>query len=134
MQLQIPFRNNSMIAAIIVGGVLLFAGGAATGVAFSRDRSDKLLEEQTLLIAELQDGQRALIEAAGRPVVIDAEVRASLASVPPACVKALGGDPMTAACSMQLCWSYGQSSAQRPSCDEVAEAALKDFQSSPTPE
>ena len=81
-----------------------------------------------LLIAELQDGQRQLVEAAGKPVVIDAEVRAALANVPPACVVSLGGDPMTAACSMQLCWSYGQSSAQRPPCDEVTEAALRDFQ------
>lgn len=117
-----------MITALIVGGVLLFAGGAATGVAVSRTRSDKVLEQQTLLIAEIQDGQRGLIEAAGKPVVIDAEVRAALSDVPPACIRALGGDPMTAACSMQLCWSYGQSSAQRPPCDDITEAALREFQ------
>jgi hypothetical protein len=117
-----------MITAIIVGGVLLFAGGAATGVAITRTRTDKVLEQQTLLIAEIQDGQRDLVEAAGKPVVIDAEVRATLANVPPACVKSLGGHPLTAACSMQLCWSYGQSSAQRPPCDDVTEAALADFQ------
>ena len=116
-----------MIAGWIVAGVLLFATGTATGIAVSR-QDDRALAQQTLLIAELQDGQRQLVEAAGKPVVIDAEVRAALANVPPACVVSLGGDPMTAACSMQLCWSYGQSSAQRPPCDEVTEAALRDFQ------
>jgi len=116
-----------MIAGWVVAGVLLFAGGAATGVAVSR-HNDRVLEQQTLLIAELQAGQRQLVEVAGKPVVIDAEVRAALSDVPPACIRALGGDPMAAACSMQLCWSYGQSSAQRPPCDKVMEAALRDFQ------
>jgi hypothetical protein len=116
-----------MITGWIVAGVLLFATGTATGIAVSR-QDDRALAQQTLLIAELQDGQRQLVEAAGRPVVIDAEVRAALSDVPPACIRALGGDPMAAACSMQLCWSYGQSSAQRPPCDKVMEAALRDFQ------
>jgi hypothetical protein len=81
-----------MLAALIVGGVLLFGGGLATGVALNRDKTHKILEEQTQLIGTIQDGQRELVEAAGRPVVIDAEVRASLASVPPACLLDLGGD------------------------------------------
>ena len=108
-----------MLAALIVGGVLLFGGGLATGVALNRDKTHKILEEQTQLIGTIQDGQRELVEAAGRPVVIDAEVRASLASVPPACLLDLGGDPHSAACLLVQCWAFGQSSAQRPDCDAV---------------
>ena len=68
-----------MIAALIVGGVLLFGGGLATGVALNRKSTEKVIAEQTLMIGAIQDGQRELIEAAGKPVVIDAEVRATLA-------------------------------------------------------
>ena len=79
----------------------------------------EVIEAQTELIGEIQDGQRALVEAAGWPVVIDAEVRASLAEVPPACISKLGGDPMSAQCALMACWAFGQSAAQRPDCDAV---------------
>jgi|DEB0MinimDraft_12_1074336.scaffolds.fasta_scaffold171982_1 hypothetical protein len=108
-----------MIPALIVGGVLLFGGGIATGVALNRDKTHKILEEQTQLIGTIQDGQRTLVEAAGKPVVIDAEVRATLAEVPPACIASLGGDPLSPQCMLQACWQYGQSAAQRPDCDAV---------------
>ena len=108
-----------MIAALIVGGVLLFGGGLATGVAVNKQKTHKILEEQTQLIGTIQDGQRALVEAAGKPVVIDAEVRATLAEVPPACIASLGGDPLSPQCMLQACWQYGQSAAQRPDCDAV---------------
>ena len=108
-----------MVTALIVGGVLLFGGGIATGVALNRDKTHKILEEQTQLIGAIQDGQRELVEVAGRPVVNDAEVRASLARVPPACVEALGGNPLSPICSLQYCWSMGVQSGQRPDCDAV---------------
>ena len=108
-----------MIPALIVGGVLLFGGGIATGVALNRDKTHKILEEQTQLIGTIQDGQRTLVEGAGKPVVIDAEVRATLAEVPPACIASLGGDPLSPQCMLQACWQYGQSAAQRPDCDAV---------------
>ena len=113
-----------MTGVLLLGGVLVFLAGGVAGFAVSRDRVDDVIAEQTLLIAELQDGQRAMVEAAGKPVVIDAEVRAALSSVPPACVKSLGGDPMTAQCLLQTCWAFGQSSAQRPDCDAAEAAAV----------
>ena len=114
-----------MIAALIVGGVLVFGGGLATGVALNRKSTEKVIAEQTLLIGAIQEGQRELIAAAGKPVVIDAEVRASLASVPPACISELGGDPRSAECLLVQCWSYGQSSAQRPSCEAVQKLVME---------
>lgn len=113
-----------MIPALVVGGLLVFLAGGTAGFAISRDRSEAVLEQQTELIAELQAGQRELIEAAGKPVVIDAEVRAALSATPPACVKTLGGDPMSAQCLLQTCWAFGQSSAQRPDCDAAESAAI----------
>jgi hypothetical protein len=117
-----------MITAIIVGGVLLFGGGVGLGVALNRDRTADAIEAQTAMIGEIQDGQRALVEAAGRPVVIDAEVRASLAEVPPACVEALGGSPLSAQCLLMACWQYGQSAAQRPDCDSAEQLAVEALQ------
>jgi hypothetical protein len=108
-----------VVGVLITAGVLLFVGGGAAGFALGRDRTGEVIEAQTELIGEIQDGQRALVEAAGRPVVIDAEVRASLAEVPPACISKLGGDPMSAQCALMACWAFGQSAAQRPDCDAV---------------
>lgn len=111
---------------ILVGaGIVLFGGGLATGLSLQRDQTAKVVERQTELIGEIQTGQRALIEAAGKPVVIDAEVRASLAKVPPACIEKLGGDPRSAECLLMACWQYGQSAAQRPDCNKVESLVME---------
>jgi len=67
---------------LVGGGLVLFGGGMVTGLSLQRDQTARVVERQTELIGELQDGQRALVEAAARPVVLDAELRASLASTP----------------------------------------------------
>lgn len=117
-----------MVGVLITAGVLLFVGGGAAGFALGRDRTGEVIEAQTELIGEIQDGQRALVEAAGRPVVIDAEVRASLSKVPPACITKLGGDPMSAQCALLQCWAMGNTTAQRPSCSDVEAAAIAEYQ------
>jgi len=117
-----------MVGVLITAGVLLFVGGGAAGWAIGRDRTGEVIEAQTELIGEIQDGQRALVEAAGRPVVIDAEVRASLSKVPPACITKLGGDPMSAQCALLQCWAMGNTTAQRPSCQDVEAAAIAEYQ------
>lgn len=104
---------------LVIGALFLFGGGVGVGVAVSRDRTADVVEKQTELIGELQDGQRALVEASSKPLVIDAEVRASLARVPPACVEALGGSPLSPICSLQYCWSMGVQDGQRPDCDAI---------------
>jgi len=114
-----------MIAALIVGGVLLFGGGLATGVALNRKSTEKVIAEQTLMIGAIQDGQRELIEAAGKPVVIDAEVRAQLSDVPPACVVDLGGSPRSAECLLLSCYAFGQSSANRPECSPLLKLVME---------
>jgi len=114
-----------MIPALCIAGALLFSGGVGVGVAVSRSKTERILAEQTQLIGTIQDGQRELAATVGAPVVIDAEVRASLAQIPPACVEALGGDARSAECLLLSCWSMGQSSAQRPSCDKVESLVME---------
>ena len=117
----------------IVGGVLLFGGGLATGLSLGRDRTARVVERQTELIGELQDGQRALVEAAARPVVLDAELRASLASTPVQCVAELGGDPMSIQCAWATCGAFSQSDAGRLECSQLTRRLVEAFDAEPEP-
>ena len=76
-----------MVAVFIVGGILLFGGGIATGVSLNKQKTHKIIEEQTQMIGAIQDGQRDLLEAASKPVVLDAELKASLAQIPVQCIE-----------------------------------------------
>ena len=114
-----------MIPALIIAGVALFGGGVGVGVAVSRDRSARAIEAQADLLREVQAGQAEIAATVGAPVAIDAEVRAALAAIPPACVESLGGDPLSPQCMLLACWSYGQSAAQRPDCDAVEALAVE---------
>ena len=119
---------------LLVGaGVLLFGGGLATGLSLGRDRTADVVERQTELIGELQDGQRALVEAAARPVVLDAELRASLASTPVQCVAELGGDPMSIQCAWATCGAFGQSDAGRLECSQLTRRLVEAFDAEPEP-
>lgn len=117
---------------ILVGaGLVLFGGGMVTGLSLQRDQTARVVERQTELIGELQDGQRALVEAAARPVVLDAELRASLASTPVQCVAELGGDPMSIQCAWATCGAFGQSDAGRLECSQLTRRLVEAFDAVP---
>ena len=119
---------------ILVGaGLVLFGGGMVTGLSLQRDQTARVVERQTELIGELQDGQRALVEAAARPVVLDAELRASLASTPVQCVAELGGDPMSIQCAWATCGAFGQSDAGRLECSQLTRRLVEAFDAEPEP-
>ena len=119
---------------LLVGaGLVLFGGGMVTGLSLGRDQTAKVVEHQTELIGELQDGQRALVEAAARPVVLDAELRASLASTPVQCVAELGGDPMSIQCAWATCGAFGQSDAGRLECSQLTRRLVEAFDQAPEP-
>ena len=120
------------VTAIVVGAVVLFLGGGVTGWSLAAKQSEAL-EVQGEQFAALQAGQASIVDAAARPVVLDAELLATLAGTPPAGVKVLGGDPLTPHCMLQTCWQYGQSAAQRPDCDG-AERLVVDTMASTTTE
>ena len=113
---------------LIVSGVALLLSGGAVGWSLRGEKSSKILEAQTELIGAVQAQQKELLEAAQKPIVIDAEVKAALADLPPACIVSAGGDPLSPQCALQSCWRYGQSAAQRPNCDGVEAAALAAYE------
>jgi len=116
------------VTILIVSGVALLLSGGAVGWSLRGERSSKIIEAQTELIGEIQTQQNKLLEAAQRPIVIDAEIKAALADLPPACIVSAGGDPLSPQCALQSCWRYGQSAAQRPNCDGVEKAALTAYE------
>ena len=120
------------VTILIVSGVALLLSGGAVGWSLRGERSSKIIEAQTELIGEVQTQQNKLLEAAQRPIVIDAEVKAALADLPPACIVSAGGDPLSPQCALQSCWRYGQSAAQRPNCDGVEKAALTAYEAKGT--
>jgi len=104
------------LSALGVGG-LGFVAGRAT----APGDAEELAEVRGLVEAQGAAIER-VAEAAGRPVVIDAEIRETLAETPPQCRS--GQDPAGLACAWATCLQYGQSSAQRPECRAVEAAYL----------
>ena len=104
------------ISVLLLGSVALFLSGGIAGY-ITADRQADTAEAHTEQLRDLQAGQTALATELSKPVVLDAELRSELGKTPPACIVSLGGDPLSAHCLLQMCWQYGQSSAQRPDCD-----------------
>lgn len=110
------------VTLVVVLACLFTGFGAGWGL--KPDGAADALEQQAVVLADVQANQRALLEQAGRPVVIDAELRSTLAEVPVQCRTDAGGDPLGVACQWATCLQFGQSSAQRPECREVEKALV----------
>jgi hypothetical protein len=109
-----------MSVTLVVLGILASLGvGFGAGWGLKPDDASKALEAQAVTLKELSEGQAKLVEGAARPIVIDAELKATLAEIPVQCRKDMGGDPNTAMCMWATCLQFGQSSAQRPECRQV---------------
>ena len=112
------------LSALLIGGVCLLLGGGVGGYMLAV-KPHAALERPPQQLLALQEGQAQLVAERSKPLQIDAELRATLAETPPACVQVLGGDPLSAQCLLQACWQYGQSAAQRPDCDAVETLAVE---------
>jgi hypothetical protein len=92
------------------------AGGENTSAAQAAQAAQAAADAATGTAEALAANTAALTEltaAAGRPVVLDAETRASLAAdVPAGCLDPAAS--VTPACLVAQCWRFGQSAAQRP--------------------
>jgi hypothetical protein len=84
-----PATAVVVIVAILAG---FGAGVGASGVAGQR-AATKAIESNSAQLETVLDGQTALLELGARPVVIDAELRSTLAEVPVQCREDAGGDP-----------------------------------------
>ena len=107
--------------AVVIG----VGAGFGAGWGLKPDASVKVLEAQTESIEALTAGQNELLENATKPIVIDAELKATLAEIPVQCLKEYGGDPTTVQCQWATCLQFGQSSAQRPECGDVKDLMIK---------
>lgn len=106
---------GTTVAIVSVAAVLLAGGGFLAGRGTAPDDVEQvagLVEAQSTQIDILGDQMAEVAATAGRPVVIDAEIRDKLSDTPPACIE----DPLSLGCHVQACWQYGQSAAQRPAC------------------
>ena len=110
------------MTTVVIVALVAFIAGGATGVgvtASNRNKATAALEAQAQSLDAVLDGQTEILTAAQKPVVLDAELKATLAETPPTCIREMGGDPMSAQCLLTLCWAHGTSSAQRPDCNAV---------------
>ena len=107
------------VTLILVVVLASLGAGFGAGWGLKPDASVKALEAQTEAIEALQAGQSQMLENASKPIVIDAELKATLAEIPVQCRTDMGGDPTSVQCQWATCLQFGQSSAQRPECRQV---------------
>jgi hypothetical protein len=123
------------VTAVIIALLVGLGAGVGTGVSVSGAAHSKAaaraIEAQADNIEALQEGQAVLLENATKPIVIDAEIRSTLADVPVQCRTDAGGDPTSVECQWATCLQYGQSSAQRPECSKVTELMIEKLDSLP---
>jgi hypothetical protein len=120
--------EKSMVTWIIVGVVVAAGAGFGAGWGLRGSDTSKVIEHQTELIAEIQGNQTKMLEAVNKPVVIDAELRATLAEIPVQCLKEYDGNPNSVQCQWATCLQYGQSSAQRPECSDIRDLLVETLQ------
>lgn len=86
------------------------------------EQMSELIETQTSQLDAIAAAQLQTLEAANRPVVIDAEIRDKLADVPPQC--RTGQNPASLSCAWASCLRYSTTDGQRPECRAVEAAYL----------
>ena len=107
------------VTLIVVAVLVSIGAGFGAGWGLKPDASVKALQAQTAAIEALQEGQTAILAEASKPIVLDAELKATLAEVPVQCRVDLKGDPNSVQCQWATCLQFGQSSAQRPECRQI---------------
>lgn len=115
------------LSALGVGGIGFIAGRASAPD--DVEQVAGLIDAQSVQIDVIGDQLADIATAAGRPIVIDAEIRDKLADVPAQC--RTGGDPLGLACAWATCLQHGASSAQRPECRAIEAAYIASVEGCP---
>jgi len=121
---------SATLVIVSVSAVLLAGGGFLAGRATGTGTADALAE-QTAAIEAQGDALAAVAESAGRPVVIDAELRAELARVPVQCLRDMGGDPMAPACAWATALQFNTSNGQRYGTEKLEAMMLESLNGCP---
>lgn len=116
------------VTLVVIVVLASLGAGFGAGWGLKPDASVKALEAQVGAIEALQEGQAEILAEINQPVVIDAELKATLAEVPVQCRKDMGGDPTSVQCQWATCLQFGQSSAQRPECRAVEALMIERLQ------
>ena len=131
----------AVVLAVIVSTGAGVGAGVGLGGAAQAKNARLATEAHAAAITDLQrsnvalqEGQRLMLENSTRPIVIDAEIRDDLAQVPVQCRTAAGGDPMSPECQWATCLQFGQSSAQRPECEDVRDIMVEKLRGKACPE
>lgn len=107
------------VTITVIGICAGIAAGFGAGWGLKPNGTEEALQAQAQSIDAILDGQTEILTEATKPIVIDAEIKATLAEIPVQCRKQMGGDPMSVQCQWASCLQYGQSTAQRPECSAV---------------
>lgn len=116
------------VTLVVIVVLASLGAGFGAGWGLKPDASVKALEAQVGAIEALQEGQAEILAEINQPVVIDAELKATLAEIPVQCRKDAGGDPRSVECQWATCLQFGQSSANRPECRAVEALMIERLQ------
>ena len=119
------------VTLTVIAVVVSVGAGFGAGWGLKPDASVKALEVQAQSIDALLDGQTEILTEAQKPVIIDAELRSELAEVPVQCRIKAGGDPSSVQCQWATCLQFGQSSANRPECNDIKELLVESLKEQP---
>lgn len=115
------------VTLTVIAVVVSVGAGFGAGWGLKPDATVKVLEAQAQSIDAILDGQTEILVEASKPVVIDAEIKATLAEIPVQCRTKMGGDPMSVQCQWASCLQYGQSAAQRPECSDIKDLLVTEL-------
>ena len=115
------------VTLTVIAVVVSVGAGFGAGWGLKPDDTTKALEAQAQSIDAMLDGQTEILTEAQKPVVIDAEIKATLAEIPVQCRTKMGGDPMSVQCQWASCLQYGQSAAQRPECSDIKDLLVAEL-------
>ena len=109
--------------------VLLVVAGAGFGAGWAvkpAPQTDDILHAHSQSLDAVLDGQTEILMEINQPVVIDAGIRDKLSDTPPVCFD----DSKSMECILLSCWAAGQSTANRPECDDIKDEIIRRSQQS----
>lgn len=108
------------LTAIVLLAVASAGFGAGWGLKPRAD-TEEVLQAHSQSLDAVLDGQTELLTEINRPVVVDASIRDKLSDTPPACLES----SRSMECLLLSCWAAGQSTANRPECDDLKDEVIR---------
>lgn len=107
------------------------AAGFGAGWGLKPDAGAKAIEAQTEAIKELNDGNQQLVDKVQQVSVEEAQRETAIADkltdLPPPCITAVGGDPMSLQCMWALCIRTGETDKQRCEPSKLTDRLLDSY-------